>query len=152
MKMKKQTFLIIAVFFVILVGGFLVVKERSWWKEEILPTPTPTVALPPIEESVEIDLLPRDDKRAVILKISRIPEGVKTVEYEITYEAKSGLPKGVIGKIELKEKEDSISREIVLGTCSRNVCVYDEGVGKISLALVFTGDKGSQSFKKDYEL
>jgi len=150
----KKNYLIAAGLILSLVLLFLIFKMigSGGRKEEgVLPTPIPTVTLPPIEESVEIDLLPRDDKRAVILKISRIPEGVKTVEYEITYEAKSGLSKGVIGKIELKEKEDSISREIVLGTCSRNVCVYDENVRKVNLALRFTGPSGSRSFQKEYE-
>ena len=167
--MKKPWFLILPLplkfqlFMVLLIiGSVFLFRDRFIQKEEGLipaPTPAPTsyFTLPEAkEEEVEVSLTPRHDKKAVILKISKIPSDVISLEYELLYEAKGKqgpLPRGVgPAKIDIKGQE-TILREIVLGTCSRNVCVYDEGVKKVSLTLKFNKTSGkSTGFAKEYEL
>lgn len=151
--MKKQPLLIIAVSLIILVAGFFVLRARKGdGSGEISPTPTPTVILPFVDETVEVSLTPRQDKKAVILKISQIPSETRSIDYELSYETGEGLPRGVLGTIHLKEEEEQVEREILLGTCSRNVCVYDTGVEKVNLVLKFNSPDGSSQFQKEYEL
>jgi len=105
------------------------------------------------EKGVEVDLTPRSDKKAVILKISKISPEITSVDYELAYETRGGLSRGVLGKVDIETGQELILREILLGTCSRNVCVYDEGVKKVSLTLKFNKAGGvSSGFAKEYEL
>lgn len=149
--MKKKTILIITVVLIILVTVLLILQAKRRGETEISPTPTPTIALPEIGEDVEVNLTSRYDKKAVILTISQIPPETTSIDYELSYETGERLPRGVLGTIHL-EGEDDVKREILLGTCSRNVCVYDTGVEKISLVLKFNSPEGSSQFQKDYEL
>ena len=140
--MKKAVLIIIPVLIIALGGGFFIFKGRQPTQGPV--EPTPTVEQVPVEDIAEtnpygLDLTPRFDKKAVFLKISSFPQGLKTIEYELTYEAKEG-PRGVFGTVNYKG-EDKIQREILLGTCSKNVCRYDEGVTKVTLTVVFRGEK-----------
>lgn len=150
--MKNKKILTIITILVIIITGLLIFRTKRGGGGEVSPTPTPTVALPPVDESVDISLTPRSDKKAVILKIGQIPQGTTSVDYELSYETGEGLPRGVLGTIHLKEEEEEIEREILLGTCSRNVCVYDKGVEKVNLVLKFNFPDGSSQFQKEYEL
>ncbi|MBI5465522.1 hypothetical protein HY946_02840 [Candidatus Gottesmanbacteria bacterium] len=155
--MKKPALILVSVLFIVILGGIFLFKDRIFpKKEELAPTPTPSAhfTLPEQkEERIEVDLTPRYDKKAVILKISKIPTDVTSIDYELSYEAKGGLPRGVLGKVDIKAGQQTILREILLGTCSRNVCVYDEGVKKVSLTLKFNKSSGqSTGFNQEYEL
>lgn len=149
--MKKTALILVPLVIVLLVGGFFFLRSRSAQKE-IISTPTPTPSILPIEKEgeVEVSLTARSDKRGAILKISKIPDDVLTVEYEISYETKAGLPRGILGKIDAKP---TITKNLDFGSCSKNVCVYDEGVKKVSLTLKFNKSSGkSTGFAQDYEL
>lgn len=156
--MKKPALILIPVLSFAILGGIFLFKDKIFptKEEEVTSTPTPAAhfTLPEKkEEGIEVDLTPRYDKKAVILKISKIPTDVVSVDYELSYEAKGGLPRGVLGKVDIKAGQESILREILLGTCSRNVCVYDEGVKKVSLTLKFNKAGGaSTGFAQEYEL
>lgn len=152
--MKKAVLIIIPILILALLGagGFWLLRGR-----EVAPAPvapTPTVEAIPIQEIAEANpyglaLAPRFDKKAVFLKISSFPPGLKTIEYELTYEAKEG-PRGVLGTVNYKG-EAKIEREILLGTCSKNVCRYDEGVREVTLTAVFKGEK-TEKFQGKFSL
>lgn len=120
--------------------------------EDVLPK---SQLIPTIDSSVEV-MLTSSDKKEVVLEINKIPAGTATIEYELSYLTKEGLPKGVIGTINLEEEnstlraEGSIKRKITLGTCSSGRCVYDQGVENIKVSLKFNGDYGSRSFEKEF--
>lgn len=135
----------------VIAGVFLFPGRIEEKKEEANLTPAPTVTLASIEDEVEVTLVKKKGAEEVILTINNIPEDIKSIEYELTYLTYEGLPRGVLGKIAVKG-EGRISRDITLGTCSRNVCVYDRNVKKISLALKFSGEKGTRGYQKDFEL
>lgn len=149
----KKVILIIVPIIVLVAGAGVLISQRT--SSKVAPvTPTPTVELAPIKELTEtnpygIDVTPRFDKKAVFLKISSFPLGLKTIEYELTYEAKEG-PRGVLGTINYKG-EDNIQREALLGTCSKNVCRYDGGVTAVKLTIVFRGDK-TEKFQGSFNL
>ena len=136
----------------VLIAGFAVLKLRpSTPTPEIQLTPTPTIALPTVSPDVKVELIPKNSNREVTLKISGIPSDITSVEYEFTYMTGAGLPKGVLGKITLKEGEREVLRDdIVLGTCSSGHCVYDTGVTSIDLTLKFNSATAASVFQKTY--
>ena len=147
-KERKKVGLILFLGVILFSGSiFLGVKIR---KKDTSSLPSQVV--PEEKREVEVELLPRKDKKAVILKIAKIPDGVTSIDYELTYETEEGLPRGVLGTIRLQEGERRVEREIILGTCSRNVCVYDTGVEKVNLVLKFNSPQGSFHFQKEYKL
>lgn len=143
----------------LIIGGIviaLVVVGGLVWKfvlsEKALPVQEEEeVMLPQVDPSVEVAVAARSDKKAVTLRVANIPSDTESIEYELSYNTAEGLPKGALGKITLKG-ESSIEREILLGTCSRNVCRYDEGVTRIDLVLRFNSAKGASQFQKSYDL
>ena len=151
--MKKEIIILISVL-VVIIGGFFFIKAKSKPAKKAIPTPMPEVeeVLPTVsEDEFNATLTPRYDKKAVILKIEKIPGGTKTIEYEMTYDTE-GVERGVMGTITVKPEEKTINREILLGTCSKNVCVYDKNVEEIKLVLRIETDKGYKSWSKEFSL
>ncbi|MFH0863629.1 MAG: hypothetical protein V1858_00860 [Candidatus Gottesmanbacteria bacterium] len=154
--MRKAILISVPIIIIILIIGILFWRSRST-SSNLTATPGPqnttNFSLPENQEKgVDVSLTAHYDKKAVILKVSKIPSSVISIEYEISYTTKAGLPRGVLGKMEIKN-QDSILRDVLLGTCSRNVCVYDEGVTKVSLTLKFNKSSGpATGFYQDYEL
>lgn len=109
--------------------------------------------LPPIDPSVEITLASRGDKKEVKLTIKKIPQDTVSLEYELSYFTGTGLSRGTFTPtpVDLKGATE-FERDILLGTCSRNVCSYDEGVKSITLTVKFNSAKGSSQFKKEFPL
>lgn len=148
--MKK--IIIAVVVIVVLIAAIVTVKIKLFSQtEEVEPTPTPTVVLPTVSEDVKVVLLPKSNNTAVVLKISGIPSDIKSVEYELTYTTGAGLPRGVLGKIQVRGEKEITRDDIVLGTCSSGKCVYDTGVTSVSLSLKFNSTSGESSiFQKTY--
>ena len=141
MDLKK--ILPIAVVVLILIGGVL------WWvnsgrietQEEVTPTVEKEVYETISPEELGLTLKARSDKKAVIMEVTRL-DGITMIDYELSYLAKGDIPRGVIGSIQVKSSDKKISRELLLGTCSRNVCKYDEGVTSVKLIAKVTKTDG----------
>jgi hypothetical protein len=103
----------------------------------------------PLEERPYVTLTPRSDGKEFTMDLTRIKDA-ETVEYELVY-LSQGLSRGVIGSIDL-EGESTIVRKLLLGTCSRNVCKYDEGVEEGTLTLRLRGPGGTKKFVADFHL
>lgn len=150
--MKRILPIVVSVAFVLLIGGgFFLWRGRKASQVSVGPTPTPegTLIETTLEERPYVTLTPRADGKEFTLEISRI-KNAKTIEYELVYLAK-GLSRGVVGSINL-QGETEISRDLLLGTCSRNVCKYDEGVEEGTLTLRFRGADGVRKFISDFRL
>ena len=84
----------------------------------------------------------RPDGKGIILKVTKLA-GIASVEYELSYDAEETqdgetaiVPKGVVGSpIEVKAGDTQISRDLDLGTCSKNVCRFDKVKSDISVAI-----------------
>ncbi len=89
----------------------------------------------------------------VVLSISGLKNGYKTVTYELSYETQ-GVVQGVTSRPLDVAGKDIFSRDdIYLGTCSKNVCKPHTGVKKVSLVLEFTDTNGKRSqLSKDFDL
>lgn len=108
-------------------------------------------------EDIGLNLTVRPDKKGVIMKITKLT-GISSVEYDLSYDAKvtdegedAVVPKGVSGSpIEIKSADKEIERNLELGTCSKNVCKYDNVVSDISVAVrvnFSNGDVGEVTTK-----
>lgn len=152
--MKNKNLIIIAVVVVIIgVVGFFALSRSS---KKVTPVTTTgdedqVSALPAADPSIVVDLKARADRKEVTLTVAKIPSGTSSIEYELSYTTSEGLPKGAIGKIDVSGKSD-IERNILLGTCSKNVCTYDNGVSSVNLVLKFNSADGATQFSKDYPL
>lgn len=156
--MKKKTIIIIAVIVLLaIVTGFLVYKAvgnkaaAPIVEQQNLDGPTPIPADPNL---VVIATWSRSADNTVIISVKAMASKYQSVGYELTYDSQ-GLIKGVNSgskPIDVTGK-DSFSREIYLGTCSRNVCKPDLGVKTVSVALEFIDTVGIKSqFSKDFTL
>ena len=103
----------------------------------------------PLEDRPYVSLTPRADGKEFTLDITRI-KNTQTIEYELVYDSQ-GLSRGVIGSVDLKG-EDKVQRKLLLGSCSKNVCKYDEGVEQGTLTLRFRGSDGTRKFTVDFHL
>jgi len=132
MKNKTALYVSIGVLVLVLIGGFVVIKEFK----KAPPTigeEEQQVELPQVDPSVKVDVKPKLDGKSIILAVSKIPANTTSIEYELNYTTGEGLPKGALGKITLNGKTE-IERDILLGTCSTGgKCTYDTGVTSISV-------------------
>lgn len=113
-------------------------------EEETIPTVSP--------KEFEANITARADQKAVILTITKYPKTTTSMEYELTYDT-DGVERGVMGTINVDQAgSDQITREILLGTCSKNVCVYDKNVKSIKLVLRIETSKGTQSWSKAFDI
>ncbi len=134
---------------VIVVGGllvgFLLTQGKKEEKAQVAPTPTP----------ISVELLKQDEvlvtiepgaNRQYTLAIDKIPDGVTTLSYEITYDTKNKGTQGIVGSlVTLKDGQTTYTNDkLTFGTCSRNKCVYDEGVSNIAVNIRFVFKDGSE--------
>lgn len=151
MKKSLTIFLIVLGVLVILgVGGFFIFKSKKPAEEEsVTPESEGILIKTSLEERPYATLTPRTDGRELTLEISRV-KNAQTIEYELVY-LSAGLSRGVIGSIDVNG-DTAISRELLLGSCSRNVCKYDEDVTEGTLTLRFRGSDGVRKFIADFHL
>jgi len=123
-------------------------KTTTDTTENVLPEGD---VVPTVDSSVIVNLESSNDNKEVILTVKNSPKGTQSIEYEMSYNAKGNVPKGVIGTIDLEENND-VERKITLGTCSSGTCIYDQGVEKVKVSLKFNGDYGAKSFEKEFDL
>lgn len=104
-------------------------------------------------EELGLTLTARADRKAVKFEITNT-RNIASIDYELSYLAKGDIPRGVIGHIETKTTDRKITSDwLDLGSCSRNVCKYDEGVTSVSLILkITTKDDKTLQAQKELEL
>ena len=87
------------------------------------------------------------NKRSVTLYFNNLKD-VKTITYQMTYDSNKG-PQGVSGTI--KPKTRNISRRILMGTCSKNVCTYHKNVTNVHISGNYTLKSGGTiPFEKQF--
>lgn len=148
--MTKKLFIAGVAILILVFLGIFIFERRGGGGSLTLPTLTPAALQEvPLQDRPFASLTPRSDGKELALKISGLKD-VTTVEYELAY-LSNDLSRGVIGSIVLNG-ETEITRNLLLGTCSRNVCRYDEGVTSGSLTLRLRGDGGNRKFASDFFL
>lgn len=103
----------------------------------LMPTeiPIPTITA----EELGLTLEPGPLGRTVIVSIAN-KEGIKAIEYELSYTSEGDIPRGAIGELDLTKSR--VTKEITLGTCS-DTCHYDKGVTNVKIVLKITKEDGN---------
>lgn len=113
--------IIIGSFFLFFKGG----QEQRVEKQAVVEK---QVEPPEITARPFFSFQPRDDGRAIQISVSGISTEQK-IDYEITYQTAADLTQGIGGPVALEPGQSFYTREHIFGTCSKNVCTYDKGVG-----------------------
>lgn len=139
----KKILPFILVGFVILLVVVIVILIKNANKttsevEEVVEDETNYVEVPVLERPY-ISLTPRSDGHEISLQITNFGN-IPSLEYKLEYLA-GDMERGVgPSKITLKG-ETSITRNLLLGSCSKNVCKYDENVVQGTITVILNGDK-----------
>ena len=100
---------------------------------------------------VEVDFRIMDDNKTVGFEARNIGSFTK-LYYEIFYRSTSG-ERQITGKLNLNGETTFSKENLLLGSCSGESCVYDEGVAKINLRLELTKkDETIEVFEKEIRL
>lgn len=132
----------------VLIGFLLMPKKGTQTDAERESTLPQEQMVKKVPSSVKVKIEKTADGKKVNLTIDGIPTGTTDIEYELSYDTSSGVPRGVLGTIVVEGP--SYEKEVVLGSCSTKVCTYDEGVEKIKVLLKFNSPDGASVFEKEF--
>lgn len=144
---------IVAVAVVVVIGAIVFTRRSNSLPQTTGPIPTSAsdeTPIPTVDSSVIVDLQQKTPGKEVVLVISHVPNGTKTIEYSLTYDTRKQNAQGVIGTISTSAETKEYQKQITLGTCSSGTCVYHDVVGPIKVSLKFTGSFGEKVFEKDF--
>lgn len=152
--MKKAVLIIVPILIIILGGGFFVLKSRQAGQGPVEPTPT-VEQIETLPEGALTASFTSLGGRNYRFTLEKIPDGVVSLSYEISYETTNRGMQGVISSpIEIKSGQTTYQNDkFLFGTCSKNKCVYDEGVSnlEITVRLVYQDNK-EKIWKKSLNL
>jgi len=114
--MRKISLLIIAV-------GILLATSHYTYaaRSRVRPGTGVNVVSSGVSSSVRF----RSDRRAVIISLANLNKAI-SVTYSLTYTG-SGIAQGAQGTVS-PAGENSATRELLFGTCSKNVCTYHTNI------------------------
>lgn len=144
-----------AVVLILVIFLFKLITKPKNSEGEVSSTPAPIgKSLDTLDENLrpKVEIKSRADNKALIVTFSNL-KNFSTLQYELSYLTKDEIPQGVIGSPITLAGEDSIEKELLLGTCSGTVtlkCRYDEDVHQISLSAKYT-DKNGEVFDQTVE-
>lgn len=121
----------VVVLAILIVGGVFVLMSKNYSKPITQQASQEEQVLTLSPDDIGLSLALASDGKKVTMEISKIDE-ITSFEYQLLYNSKGDVPRGVIGTIDVKG--DTIKKEIVLGTCS-DVCHYDEDVSNIKIIV-----------------
>lgn len=150
--MKKLAIGIIALLVLIFGGIFFMNSGKQPAPDEGEDVPEPTVALPTVTDSIQVDFEGKSGGKEVSLAVRGLTPDMQSIEYDINFMTGEGLPRGIIGKIPLKGEKEIVRDNLVLGTCSSGSCVYYTGVKDVNVILKFNTTNGASVFQKTYTL
>lgn len=154
MGKNKNNLLAIGVVLLVVVGllGFYLISSNN--KPQVDESQVAEETVQSIKpEDIGFKIESTAGKKKVKFSITKA-QGIKAIEYQITYEADStaqeksegGEPRvqrGITGEIAVKPGEGTFeSEDLDLGSCSKNVCRYDTGVDSIDITLKITKNDG----------
>jgi len=142
----KKVIPIVLIFSLLVFGGFFFFARTKKAPEK---KPLLQETSLPLEERPFVSLIPVEDGHYFNLKVEKI-KNADSVDYELLYMS-DDLSRGVIGSVEVNG-QDFFEKEILLGSCSRNVCRYDENITGGSLTLKLRGASGVQKYVVPFSL
>lgn len=160
LTVHKKTVILIGILVLLLFGGFHVFQKFKQSNNAQVQE----VDLAFDAEGPYAQTFPRRDGNALVLNLKRT-SSYDAISYELAYTSKIDetivegirikdeekvsvggvIDRGVVGKIDTKERKGEVEQEILFGTCSKNVCKYDKGVENGTLTLHIK--KGKKTFR-----
>lgn len=147
---SKLLFPIALVIVILLVGGGIFLSMQKNQKQVSTPVSESQQVKTLKSEDIGLSLSARRDGKAVIMKVAKLA-GISSIEYEVSYDAevmdegqKNRVPRGVTNSpIQVKPSDSELTREVELGTCSRNVCKYDKVVSDVKFVIKVNYSNGT---------
>lgn len=124
---------------VVSAAAFFVIRGRN--QSASVEEETALLKDVPLNQRPVAKLTPSDDGHWLKLQVEKFEIDAETLDYELLYKLPDGRTQGVPGTVELKG-QDTIDRDLLLGSESSGKFRYDEGVEKGTLTLRFRNDKG----------
>lgn len=87
----------------------------------------------------------RSDRKALVVGFSNLQK-VKNVTYTLIYQT-NGKDEGVSGSVD-SSSGNSLSRELLFGTCSSGVCRYHANIANMKLEILSELPSGKKSIKR----
>lgn len=140
--MKKIILFVLVFSFTLLLFHSYTLSEASA-KKKIRRGGTAIVAIKPF-----VSAKLRADRKALIVNFSNL-QTAASISYELTY-LSEGISQGVAGNI-TSSSETSTQRELLFGTCSKNVCRYHTGITQMKL-VVISSLKSGVKIKKTFRI
>ena len=152
---KNRTIQIVLVAVIVVIlgasGFFLIASKNSQNTQDLTVSDNSVQTLSPSDIGLKLEA--SDDKKKVRFDISKASD-IKSIEYELTYEADSTaqeksegsdarVQRGITGQINVDASSGQYqSSWLILGSQSANVVRYDTGVNSISITLKITKNTG----------
>lgn len=147
MKKIIPVAVIIVIALVAVIGIKNINKPKNNESDNASETPAPnSKSIDTLSENLKpkVTIKTRTDGRALTVTFSNL-KNFDTLQYELSYLTKNDIPQGVIGTPISLNGQDSVEKELLLGTCSGTVtlkCRYDEEVHQVSLAVRYSDKNG----------
>ena len=150
----KKILIIGGVILAVILAGYFVIRGRTSQtvenRQDILPT---SEVIPTVDSSVIVKLEPFNQRREVTLAVENLPNGTKTLEYEITYETEGGLSEGSASSPADVSGKKKFEKKICLCTQSASVKRFHKLSNyKIKVNLKFEGSYGKKLFEKEFKI
>jgi len=156
-KNKIIIIVVVVIVIVLIVAGYFLFFNPSKSQPQEQESNTTNSSMAPKEispDEIGLELKASSDNHKIQIIIGN-PKGIKSITYEVTYEADSTeaerseggsdrIPRGITGDIDI-ESDDSEFKSpwIDLGSCSKNICRYDKGVEKVDFIFKITKSDNS---------
>lgn len=138
--MKKIIFASLILFFLVEPQSALAkILPQAKRSEASTSRPSPNVVISPRL---------RRDRQALVIYFGGL-QNATSVSYTLTYET-NGKQEGVIGTINLGSARNA-TRELLFGTCSKNVCRYHTNITNMKLEIPIQ-TKSGRSYTKRYRI
>lgn len=137
--MQKRNLIIAGVLLIgALVGGLLFLGSKSNNQAPNSSVTQERIQTLPASQ-IGLTLKPGADKQRVVMDVVNI-DGIKSLDYEVSYTAKGDLPRGAIGEVAVSSGQP-VRKEIYLGTCS-DVCHPDTVTSDVKIVVKVTKTDG----------
>lgn len=139
-NMKNKNLLIgigaVVVVLLVVIGFFVISgQKKSAVNMPQKSAEEETLTMKPEEIGLVLKAMPGNKEVEMIINdLSKI----KSFEYDMNYDAVVNgetVSQGATGSGDVKATDTSIDRKITIGTCSKNVCRYDQGVKKVTFVI-----------------
>jgi len=132
-----------AVLVLALIGGVVFMMTRNKAEDDSSTRPTQQVLREIEPEDIGFTLEASTDKQNVLIDVTK-PEGIKLIEYDLSYNAEGDLPRGTFGEIDI-EGGESLPKKVYLGTCSSGTCKPDKGITLVTVTAKVTYTNGDRA-------